>query len=400
MRIAIFGGGISGLAAGWFLRDRLGPSVDITLFEASERLGGWIKSRQVEGAIFEEGPHSLRAVEGPLVVLLARLGLERLYAHVEAKKRYLYYQGALCSLHAPSFWPSMGYALAKDFITGKTRVADESVHSFFSRRFGAFTAEYFADALVKGIFACDARHLSMAMAFPALWEADGYGAFWRAPLFSSRNQGSIFTLKRGLESLPKALATHFPGNIHLQEPVDKVWMEKGKVICVTSHGTYSFDGAVDSRSPKQALPYTTVAMVQLAYYEKIAIPHGFGYLVPSKEQLPLWGVIFDSELFPEQNGPFATRLTVLLPDCPDKEEVAHKMVKEHLAIHRSPEYLYSGVAHEAIPRYPLFHKNWVKEIDKGRDPLVFTGTAYEGVSVGQVVARSEKVVGTLIARLV
>ena len=63
-RIAVLGGGISGLAAAWNLaRKGLanagGPGGQLEI--ASNRIGGWIKSeRSKEGAVFELGPRSLR----------------------------------------------------------------------------------------------------------------------------------------------------------------------------------------------------------------------------------------------------------------------------------------------------------------------------------------------------
>ena len=59
-RIAVLGGGISGLAAAWNLTRSSIPT-EVVIYEASKRLGGWIKTeRTKEGAVFELGPRSLR----------------------------------------------------------------------------------------------------------------------------------------------------------------------------------------------------------------------------------------------------------------------------------------------------------------------------------------------------
>ena len=50
---------------------------------------------------------------------------------------------------------------------------DESVHSFFARRFGEEAALYGAGPMVSGVYAGDPRSLSMRSAFPRLWEAEG-----------------------------------------------------------------------------------------------------------------------------------------------------------------------------------------------------------------------------------
>ena len=61
--IAILGGGITGLATAHYLTEQI-PEAKITIYESSERFGGWVHSEVVEtdsGPVtFEAGPRSLR----------------------------------------------------------------------------------------------------------------------------------------------------------------------------------------------------------------------------------------------------------------------------------------------------------------------------------------------------
>lgn len=61
--VAILGGGITGLASAYFL-NRQHPNAKITLYEAKDRMGGWLESKRVpvEGGnvLFEAGPRTLR----------------------------------------------------------------------------------------------------------------------------------------------------------------------------------------------------------------------------------------------------------------------------------------------------------------------------------------------------
>jgi protoporphyrinogen/coproporphyrinogen III oxidase len=61
--IAILGGGITGLTTAYFLAKEL-PSASITLYEASDRMGGWLQSKHVNvrngKVVFEQGPRTLR----------------------------------------------------------------------------------------------------------------------------------------------------------------------------------------------------------------------------------------------------------------------------------------------------------------------------------------------------
>lgn len=64
MKVAVLGGGISGLSVAWGLL-RASPAVfQVVLIEASNRWGGWIRSeRTKQGAVFETGPRSMRTAQ-------------------------------------------------------------------------------------------------------------------------------------------------------------------------------------------------------------------------------------------------------------------------------------------------------------------------------------------------
>ncbi len=62
-RIAVLGGGITGLAAAHYLTREL-PRAMVTIYESSDRLGGWMHSESVDVGngkiILEQGPRTLR----------------------------------------------------------------------------------------------------------------------------------------------------------------------------------------------------------------------------------------------------------------------------------------------------------------------------------------------------
>ena len=65
-KIAVLGGGITGLATAFHLLRQL-PAAHVTLYESSKRLGGWIQSEKIDvdgsHVIFENGPRTLRNEE-------------------------------------------------------------------------------------------------------------------------------------------------------------------------------------------------------------------------------------------------------------------------------------------------------------------------------------------------
>ncbi len=67
MRIAVLGGGITGLSAAHYLA-RGSDKVKVTVYEAADRLGGWVHSKYVDVGdgkiLFEMGPRTLRPNNG------------------------------------------------------------------------------------------------------------------------------------------------------------------------------------------------------------------------------------------------------------------------------------------------------------------------------------------------
>ena len=72
-RIAVLGGGITGLASAHYLTREL-PNAKITLYEGSDRLGGWLRSKQINigngTVVFEQGPRTLRPSTSAAMVTL------------------------------------------------------------------------------------------------------------------------------------------------------------------------------------------------------------------------------------------------------------------------------------------------------------------------------------------
>ena len=71
--VVIIGGGISGLACAYRLRQLGVPSI---LFEASDSIGGLIDTVEKGGFLFESGPQSFQGTE-TLLQLIKELGIEQ-----------------------------------------------------------------------------------------------------------------------------------------------------------------------------------------------------------------------------------------------------------------------------------------------------------------------------------
>lgn len=192
--VTVLGGGLTSLAFAYRL-SALSPSTKITLLEAAPRLGGWLSTVSLplpdgQGAVqIEEGPRSVRPKgrgAPRLLGMVQELGLQDSVVtvgkdHPSAQNRFLVHPtpGALLklpssptSLLTTTIGRALALAAAKEPFQPVSAATDESVDSFFRRRFGATVADSVASAMVHGIYACSSKDLSVRSAFPYLFYAE------------------------------------------------------------------------------------------------------------------------------------------------------------------------------------------------------------------------------------
>lgn len=416
-KIAIIGAGISGLSLAWYLQKRFQDSVLITIFEAKERVGGWIHTIEKSGQLFECGPRSIRAVNEELSALIRDLDLEDqiLHASDSASMRYIAQEGKLQPLPYSMmslFTLPLGRKLIKaglwELFSRPPILADESVESFFNRQIGKQATKTFVSALTSGIYAADPAELSMAACFPKLWQkAKESGSLLRAKRKKAPRARS-FTFREGLSTLPKRLASRLDAEIRLSTPVLKVQEGLAEAEIWTAEGSHSFDALFMAIAPHVVrkiapafaglqIPQSSVVTVSLAYKEVVPLPEGFGFLCPTEEEPELLGIVFDSCLFPEQNRAFQTRLSVMMggTKAPEMSGLSDEELLQRAFLH-CKKYLdlsSLGVEHHivraenAISCYPVGHTELICR--KGRIQLL--GSGFHGVAVGDSVLSAKRV---------
>jgi oxygen-dependent protoporphyrinogen oxidase len=217
-RIAVVGGGISGLTAAHLLS---AGGRDVTLFDDGDEPGGLIRSARRDGFLCERGPQSLLDGAEEVRALVASAGLtaRALTALPASRRRFVFVGGALRpfpssppGLFKTSLLSAAGKArlFAEPFIRRpKAPDPDESVFDFVARRFGAEAARRAAAPALIGIYAGDAAAIAIRAAFPGLAaHEDAHGSVLRG-MFRSRGgsrMGRPSSFPEGLAELPRALA--------------------------------------------------------------------------------------------------------------------------------------------------------------------------------------------------
>lgn len=189
-RVAVIGGGVSGLAAAHRLRTLLGPAAVITVLEQRDRIGGVLRTVDLAGVPYDVGAEAFLARRPELPALLAELGLDAVHpttasASVRADGRTGPLPGGTL-LGVPTSSARLAGLLSADGLgavaaePGRAlvwdRVADVGLGGLLRARFGDELADRLADPLLGGVYAGRVDQLGVRATIPALAKALDEGA--------------------------------------------------------------------------------------------------------------------------------------------------------------------------------------------------------------------------------
>jgi oxygen-dependent protoporphyrinogen oxidase len=250
--IAIIGGGITGLAAAFYLRreaEARGQEVRCTLLEAQPRLGGKIITDRVNEFTIEGGPDSF-IVDKPWCLQLchdAGVGDDLIPSNELQRKVYVLRKGRLVEFPTgfrltvptellPFARSSLISPLGKLRMLGDLVIpprregGDESLAAFIRRRLGEEALDRIAGPLLGGIFVSDPERLSMDSTFPRLQAMEReYGSLIRAaravrnlppptPKLRAAGNAMFNSLKHGMGGLVDALCRQIQADSAAQHP--------------------------------------------------------------------------------------------------------------------------------------------------------------------------------------
>lgn len=191
-KVIIVGGGITGLAAAYYLQKEAQQKslpIEIKLIEASTRLGGVIETVKKDGFVIEKGPDSIIARKTSGINLIEELGLKDKVISNTAGKSYILVKGKLHTMPEGSFMgiptrvtpfavsglfsPVGKLRAAADFVLPKGKPqSDQSLGKFFRRRLGNEVVENLIEPLLAGIYAGDIDKLSLMSLFPTFYQME------------------------------------------------------------------------------------------------------------------------------------------------------------------------------------------------------------------------------------
>lgn len=441
-RVVVVGGGVAGLATAWLLRDesrKQNRRVQLTVLEAAEIPGGSTRTERSEGFTCEWGPNGFLDNEPLTLELVRRLGLEPRLVRADdaAARRFIYHGGKMreVPLKPPAFLASdllpaaAKLRMAAELLIPAKRNGDEeSVHQFGVRRLGHAFADYLLDPMVSGIFAGDARALSLPAVFPKMVELEReYGGLFRALIAKQRAakrsgkaaggpagaSAALHTFTDGMGELTTVLARELQAELRLDSPVRAISRAGGTWNVHTRDASIAADAVVlacpsyaaadivrdfapDVAAAIAAIPFAPVDVVCHAH--RVADTqhdlHGFGVLIPRMEGIRSLGSLWCNAIFPGQ-APLGLHLLRTIiggahdPDVVSLSDNEIEAVAAHdhqtlFGISAAPVFRRVLRHPRGIAQYTLGHLTRVATTDRleqAAPGIFFTGASYRGVSV-------------------
>jgi oxygen-dependent protoporphyrinogen oxidase len=239
--VAIIGAGITGLTAAFYLKRK---GIPVTVYEASDRVGGVIQSLRQDGFLAEFGPNTILETSPKIAELVRDAGLQprRLDPDPGAEARYVvrYKRPIAMPASPPGFfttdlftWRAKLAVLREPFVPRRRDGKEESIAEFVVRRLNQEFLDHAIDALVAGVYAGDPYKLSVSQAFPRLARLEErYGSLIKGQLLGARerkrraevarDRAEKFSFDEGLQVLPDTLREQLGDAVRLNTAVVKL----------------------------------------------------------------------------------------------------------------------------------------------------------------------------------
>ncbi len=461
-RIAIIGGGISGLSAAFALQQQKsrGAQLDYSLLESGPRFGGVIHTERVDGCVVEAGSDSFLTEKPWAADLCRELGLaDQLIGSRDAeRKTYILVKGCLAPLPdglmfmvptkllpvfaSPLFsWRTKLRMVSEWFYRPGRNRSESTVAEFVERHYGREMVDRVADPLLAGIYGGSADELSVESVLPRFLEMEiKHGSLGRGMVTTRRDRAGqvstrpLFTsLKNGMQQMVDGLLARIPGTAQrLNARVEGVRPESGKWLVVSGgRRTEEFDAVVMAtpayaaaellssvraglHDELNAIRYSSSVTVIFGYDQttRAALPAGFGFLVPRSENRRILATTFVHNKFPHRVPEDrslvrcflgGTRDQGILQNSEDEIQViARGELEQILGIRAEPLFVRIYKWQRAMAQYDVGHGARVKRIREflsGQPGLALAGNAYGGIGVPDCVRSGSEAVTKILADL-
>ena len=443
-RIAIIGGGISGLSAAFTLEKhrRAGASLEYVLYESTPRLGGVLVTERVDGCLVEAGPDSF-LTEKPWASDLCRevgLGDQLIGSNDADRKTYILVKGRLAlipdglmfmvptkimpTVLSPLFSVRTKLRMAGEWFHPPRKAdADETVAAFVERHYGPEMVDRLADPVLSGVYGGEASQLSVRAVLPRFAEMEAsHGSLGRAMLAARKRMARaskappkpLFTsLKDGMQQLVDAVVSRLPASALRKNTSGKTVQPSPEGWSLSADNSNNFDAIViaapaptaaellrstsmDLASELAAIQYTSSITVNLGYDHTVraALPPGFGFLVPRSEGKRMLAATFVHNKFPHRAPDDRALLRCFVGGArneqilqtPDEElaGIIRQELQQIIGLKADPLFTRVYRWKGAMAQYGVGHLERLKRIEtllRQLPGLTLAGNGYRGIGV-------------------
>lgn len=461
-RVAIVGGGVSGLAAAFRIL-KSGSPVEVALFEADGRLGGIIQTDRSQGVVLEGGPDSFLRRKPEAIQLSEELGLgsDLMGTNPDVRGSYIFHRGHFHDIpegvqagiptRLDTLWGtellSMGekMRLWADLLLPRQHIgSDMALGHLLRHRFGPGYVDRVAAPMLAGIYAGDIDKLSTAVTAPQLIsyqrrgrslirEAQSQAALTPAVQGESSPPSMFASLVHGVGSLIDALfdAVSSKAEIHLRTAVRAIdhdghlyrltlqdgstWEASDVVVAVPAYQaarilTFWEESA---RALLAEIPYADLAVIG-AVYQPAAFNRELkktGFLVPKGEGVAMTAGTWVRAKWNYPDAASVVPIRAFYGRAGDADLLA-RSDQEFLARFRQEMGYIMGVTDVpsyarvfripgGMPQYLVGHKDRVDRIrqEVRRWPgLALIGPYFDGVGVPDCIRHANEAASQLMAR--
>jgi protoporphyrinogen/coproporphyrinogen III oxidase len=460
-RIAIIGGGISGLSAAYVLEEhrRAGVPLEYVLYESSARFGGVLVTERVDGCVVEGGPDSFLTEKPWVADLCRRVGLsDQLIASNDAgRKTYILVKGKLVAipdglmfmvptkilpiLSSPLFSMGTKTLMAREWFRKPQSSPDETVASFVERHYCTEMVERLADPLLSGVYGGEASQLSVRAVLPRFAEMEAkHGSLGRA-MSTTRDQAKgspgplrpIFSsLKDGMQQMADTVLVQLSSSsLRTKTLVQAVQLQDRGWVVSAGYESDQFDAVIlatpaaaaaallqmanaELASELRAIPYSSSVTVTLGYdqHERSSLPPGFGFLVPRGEGKRMLAATFVHNKFSHRAPVNRALIRCFLGGSRDEaileltDDEILRIVREELCqiLGLTAEPLFTRIYKwkNAMAQYVVGHLERLDRIEHLRRQLpglALAGNAYRGIGVPDCVRSGQEAAEQVLARI-
>jgi oxygen-dependent protoporphyrinogen oxidase len=397
-KLAIVGGGISGLSLAFLLQN----DYDITVFE-KEKWGGKAYTQKVDNYLFEEGVNGFLSNQPKTLELCEKVGIKPLKANENSKIRYIFDDELielptkpLDFLKSPIMTLKGKLRILMEFFVEPICDREESVKDFAVRRLGKEFYEKMMIPMLAGIYASTPEITSMNAAFPKLKKIEcEYGSLFKGMIKLKKGgqpSGELHSFEYGMSQFINELKENTKAKFETKEINDIEDLNGFDKIVIA---TESYNAAkilkrfADLSSLLEKIKFNPVAIVGLDYDD--IKPVSFGILTIKNKAL---GVLMDKYIFPNRNGIRVMLGGARFPEIKNmsEDEIIDLAIKEveQITGAKNPKITWCKLHKNAIANYSMGHQKLVEEIfnEAKKEGIYLHGNSYKGISFNDCIKNS------------